>query len=613
MALRTGYRNEFTHSRLRYNNDDGDENAYQDSAKNLRGLNTLAFLDDSIQTTAFLGYTGYGFTGPIGPIGPTGSIGPRGYQGPQGLTGPQGIQGLIGETGIQGIQGIQGLTGPQGIQGIIGNTGPAGPIVDLQSIVNIGSSITDQNGNAGTLIINQSTGNRFVNQLTGQQMLLNDNQNGTQAYYRAELLSVNDNPNNTASNLYSGTLQLRDNGYVNTAHGNDILISKSNTIEQSLLNTTSLTLTDLSGNIARLSTTNLTFNGVPYNGETGPTGPTGAKGDSFNIGVGITGQVIESIGGTAYQWSNQLITNTNSINKLQYASPLKVANSLAVYGQLPSSPPMIPTTNSLNTGYEGWYYKNYSSIYNNISWGLSFQPSNYIVSNLKGFYFTFVSLTTTSKPFISVYTLPATPPNYYLSRRSYVPASAPATISAGIPYIYYYMFDSSYQTPFKYLHTPVALTVSPVNPVGPFNSNELLYYFSINTNSISALNTEELIIGEAGCIIDDGSGCLVQPFSFISGDVYSPNSYQVVQQGIGTITPTISDMGKTYIALGNFTVSTASLTNVPAGFYFKVQGSNADRTITYPGGVSTVHAGTGSINAGIVTFYWGGSQLSAYY
>ena len=298
---------------------------------------------------------------------------------------------------------------------------------------------------------------------------------------------------------------------------------------------------------------------------------------------------------------------------MQYASPLKVANSLVVYGQLPSSPPMIPTTNSLNSGYEGWYYRNYSSIYNNISWGLSFQPSNYIVSNLKGFYFTFVSLTTTSKPFISVYTLPATPPNYYLSRRSYVPASAPATIAAGIPYIYYYMFDSSYQTPFKYLHTPVALTLSPVNPVGPFASNELLYYFSVNTNSISALNTEELIIGEAGCIIDDGSGTLVQPFSFISGDVYSPNSYQVVQQGVGTITPTISDMGKTYIALGNFTVSTASLTNVPSGFYFKVQGSNVDRVITYPGGVCTVRASTLTANAGVVTFYWSGSQLSAYY
>ena len=311
MALRTGYRNEFTHSRLRYNNDDGDENAYQDSAKNLRGLDTLTFLDDSIQTTAFLGYTGYGFTGPqgiqgptgpqgprgfqglIGPqgnTGPQGDIGPRGFQGPQGDTGPQGDigetgpQGDIGSTGPQGDIGQQGNTGPQGD---IGPTGPPGPLVGLQSIVNTGSTLTDQNGNVSTLIINQGAGNRFVNQLTGNQMLLNDNQNGTQAYYRAELLSVNDNPNNTASNLYSGTLQLRDNGFVNTAHGNDILISKSNTIEQSLLNTTSLTLTDLSGNIARLSTTNLTFNGVPYNGETGPQGdigPTGTQGPQGDIG-----------------------------------------------------------------------------------------------------------------------------------------------------------------------------------------------------------------------------------------------------------------------------------------------------------------------------------------
>jgi hypothetical protein len=347
-------------------------------------------------------------------------------------------------------------------------------------------------------------------------------------------------------------------------------------------------------------------------GATGPVGATGATGAGFNIGAGATGQVITSTGGTGYTWSSQLLTNTSSIQKLQYASPLRVANSPAVYGTLPSSPPMMPSSGAINSGYEGWYYKNISSVYNNMSWGMSFQPSSYVVSNLKGFYFTFVSLTTTSRPYMSVYTLPATPPNYYLSRRSYVPSNS--AITAGIPYIYYFMYDSSYPTPFKYLHTPVAITLSPISQVGPFASNESLYYMSINTNSISATGTEELIIGEGGCIIDDGSGPLIQPFAFCGSDVYSPNSYATVTQGAGTVTPTISDMGKTYIATGNFTIANTSLTGVPAGFFIKVHADNTSRTITYNSGVTAIVRNfTATTNSQECIFYWNGSSFTAYF
>jgi hypothetical protein len=274
---------------------------------------------------------------------------------------------------------------------------------------------------------------------------------------------------------------------------------------------------------------------------------------------------------------------------------------------------MIPTSSATQSGYNGWFYQNISSTYNNISWANSFQPSSYVVSNLKGFYFTFVSLTTTSKPFISVYTLPATPPNFYNSRRSYVPASAPAVITAGIPYIYYYMFDNSYPIPFKYLHTAVALTLSPVNPVNAFGANELLYYMSVNTNSISAVNTESLIIGESGCIIDTGDGALIQPFAFNGSDVYSPNSYTTITQGAGTITPTISNNGTTYIATANFTISNSGLGGVPAGFFIKVHGSSVNRVITYNTSATiTVFASVVTTNAGEVIFYWTGSSFTAY-
>jgi hypothetical protein len=174
------------------------------------------------------------------------------------------------------------------------------------------------------------------------------------------------------------------------------------------------------------------------------------------------------------------------------------------------------------------------------------------------------------------------------------------------------MFDSSYPTPFKYLHTPVALTLSPVNPVGAFGAGELLYYFSINTNSISSIGSEELIIGEAGCIIDDGTGTFIQPFAFNSSDVYSPNGYQVLTQGSGTLTPTISNNGTTYVATANFTISTAGLTGVPQGFFIRLQSDSANHTITYNTSSTFVLYTGNSSNGGTVVMLWTGAQFVKY-
>jgi hypothetical protein len=120
-------------------------------------------------------------------------------------------------------------------------------------------------------------------------------------------------------------------------------------------------------------------------------------------------------------------------------------------------------------------------------------------------------------------------------------------------------------------------------------------------------------IAEAGVIIDDGTGTLIQPFSFNSASVFSPNSYKAQQQGAGTITPTISNNGTTYIATANFTISNAGLSGVPAGFFIIVQGTTADRTITYnTSATKTVHTNSGSTNAGQVIFYWLGDTFVAY-
>ena len=409
----------------------------------------------------------------------------------------------------------------------------------------------------------------------------------------------------TTTNIYTGQVQ-QTNLTAGTQTVLDTVsldVNLLNTNQKSSLTSNSLTIRDLTTNVSILSPTDLTFNGVSL--------PSTVSTNTTNIGTNTT-NIATNTSNIATNTTN-ITKNTNSISKLQYANPINIANSPIIYGTLPSSPPMIPTTNAINSGFNGWYYRNISSAYNNISWSVGFQPSNYVVSNLKGIYFTFVSLTTTSKPFFSVYTLPATPPNFYNSRRSYVPAIAPATITAGIPYIYYYMFDNAYPTPFKYCHTAVPLTLSAVNPVGAFGANELLYFASINTNSISPANTEELIIAEAGVIIDDGTGTLIQPFSFNSASVFSPNSYKAQQQGAGTITPTIINNGTTYIATANFTISNAGLSGVPAGFFIIVQGTTTDRTITYnTSATKTVHTNTGTTNASQVIFYWLGDTFVAY-
>ena len=311
--------------------------------------------------------------------------------------------------------------------------------------------------------------------------------------------------------------------------------------------------------------------------------------------------------------TSNIAKNTSAIKNLQYASPLNVCNSTTIYGTLPSSPPMKPTPTALLYGYNGWYYKNISSTYNNIGWGLGLSPSTYTVSQLKGFYFNFVSLTTTSKPFISVYTNPPTSPNYYNSRRSYVPSNS-ASIVAGTPYCYYFLFDNAYPTPQKFLHTAVSLSLSPVGQVGAYAPTENLYYFSVNTNSISTIGNEEIIVSEAGVILDDGTGVLVQPFSFNSADVYSPNSLAAIVISTNVIRPNPFTNQQVYLNTINSTLVSNDMTGVLAGYYIIIKSAALiDRTITYNGGTTfTLHTSTGSTNGPQVIAYWTGTQWTIY-
>ena len=489
------------------------------------------------------------------------------------------------------------------------------------------SNLTVLDMNSNELTLRSNSNSQYLN-ASQSTLSVRNNANSDNARMQADNIAVGNDINSTFMSIYGTLTRMSDPQYWNTCSTSNIVINKLGTTEQSELTTKKLTLHDANTNVSMLSPTSLLIddgnNNTSFNDTSGLTIRTATdvsilsatdltfNGSSLKTQVSTnTTNIVTNTTNIATNTTN-ITKNTKSISKLQYAAPINVCNSQIVYSQLPSSPPMNPTTNSLNTGFNGWYYKNISSTYSNMSWALGFQPSNYTVSNLKGFYFTFLSMNTTSTPFLSVYTLPAQAPGgFYNSRRAYIPAATP--ITAGIPYIYYYMFDNSYPTPFKWCHTPVQLTLSPVSQVGAFGANELLYFFSVNTNSASATGTEEIIVGEAGCIVDDGTGTIIQPFSFNSADVYSPNSYKTLLQGIGTITPTNINNGTTYIALGNFTIVNTGLTGIPAGFFIKVHANGGDRTITYnTSSTVIVHTGSGSTNAQEVIFYWTGTQFTAY-
>ena len=447
------------------------------------------------------------------------------------------------------------------------------------SIVSMKASVSNPNLNLtdGTLYSNLSNTTLFFNntpalhtsELTSEHLLVNDNDQGLSTTINPSLITLDD----------GATL--------------------TNTI-----GTVSMNIVDtLSSLTALYSVNDIKFNGVSL--------PAAVSTNTTNIGTN-TSNIATNTSNIATNTTN-ITKNTTSIQKLQYASPLNVCNSTTITGVLPSSPPMKPTPTALLYGYNGWYYKNISATYNNIGWGLALSPSTYTVSQLKGFYFCFVSLTTTSKPFISVYTNPPTAPNYYNSRRSYVPSNS-ASIVAGTPYIYYFMFDNAYPTPFKYLHTPVALTLSPVNPVGAYAPTENLYYFSVNTNSISTIGNEEIIVSEAGCIIDDGTGTLIQPFSFNSADVYSPNSLAAIVISTNVIRPNVSTNQQVYLNTINSTLVSNDMTGVPAGFYIIIKSAAAiDRTITYnTSSTFTLHTSTGTTNGPQVIAYWTGTQWTIY-
>jgi hypothetical protein len=206
------------------------------------------------------------------------------------------------------------------------------------------------------------------------------------------------------------------------------------------------------------------------------------------------------------------------------ASNLSVAPSVYADGSPPVPIPLI------RYGYQGWYYTNSTSwispapmTRNKINWYLTPNISGVsTVGDLRYFQMSLHLFNHVSTPFITVYTQATGSGDaggWYKSKRTYVPLNDTAddgtSLESNVNYCFYVNWNG-YSTPpiaASIAHKNVALAVSTVDgsAIGNFNSSEVIFAYSIGTNSTSAAGNVEFIlsnvvVGEAG----GGGGAILE-------------------------------------------------------------------------------------------------------
>ena len=208
----------------------------------------------------------------------------------------------------------------------------------------------------------------------------------------------------------------------------------------------------------------------------------------------------------AYPYS----TNVQDIS----ASNLSAAASVYADGSPPVPIPLI------RYGYQGWYYTNSTTwvnpapmTRNKINWYL--QPNASGVTTVGDLRYIRMSLhlfNHVSTPFLTVYTQATGSGDaggWYKSKRTYVTLNNNddngSSIDSNTNYCFYVHWNGYSVRPFTVAHNSVALSVSTVDgsAVGGFNSSEVIFAYSIGTNSTSAAGNVEFIlsnvvVGEAG-------------------------------------------------------------------------------------------------------------------
>jgi len=197
------------------------------------------------------------------------------------------------------------------------------------------------------------------------------------------------------------------------------------------------------------------------------------------------------------------------------ASNLSAAASVYADGSPPTPIPLI------RYGYQGWYYTNSTAwvspapmTRNKINWYLPPNTSGVTtVGSLRYIRMSLHLFNHVSTPFLTVYTQATGSGDaggWYKSKRTYICGEgSAAAIESNANYCFYVNWNGFSVSPFTVAHSNVALSVSTVDGsvVGGFNSSEVIFAYSIGTNSTSAAGNVEFIlsnvvVGEA----DNGGG-----------------------------------------------------------------------------------------------------------
>jgi hypothetical protein len=285
-----------------------------------------------------------------------------------------------------------------------------------------------------------------------------------------------DSNNNVGTRIYAGLFQntdltLSNQSLLSTSYLN---INKLNTIQNSILTSENLSITDLSSNVSVLSSTDLKFNNI-----------------SLPNRVSTTESDIDTL----------TIKQTNLI--YQFSSPAIYAD-----GQPPSSTP----TSIINSyGINSWYFKNLIAG-QKINWYMP-TTSGLKVRDILGLYLRLFNVSTTSSDnslFLTVYTTPDAGPNYswYKSKMTYVITATPTINTL---YTFFANASGSCPNPSSYASTLLSMTPSTVsNPRGTYGPTENIMFFSIGSNSASAVNSVEVVVQKFGVMTPSGT----QEFQF---------------------------------------------------------------------------------------------------
>jgi hypothetical protein len=231
----------------------------------------------------------------------------------------------------------------------------------------------------------------------------------------------------------------------------------------------------------------------------------------------------ESVGGATDTSGNTGVSDSAFFpNAYPYSSnvldlPAGTATANAVVAD--ASPPVpIPL---LRYGYQGWYYTNSDlwvnpapSVRNKINWYLLPNSATSTVGDLRYVRLNLHVFSRVSTPFLTVYTKATGSGDtggWYKSKRVYVVANAVGTLSNNTNYCFYVNWNGYSVAPFTVAHSDVALSLTTVGgssgAVGAFASGEVLFAYSIGTDSGAARGNVEfilssVIVGEGG---SDGS------------------------------------------------------------------------------------------------------------